>query len=124
MPPPPRAHNTAAGSHQARQVRLARARHSLDNTGISIDSSELPSELIADYSIDEVVRLRNVAEVGRREAGNDRFVDEDDDEDDADVDPEEDAELGKEESFFFYVCPYARHVSALDTHGIKACRGS
>lgn len=91
MPPPARAHTTATTASQQRQVRLARARHSLDNTGISIDSSELPSELIADYSVDEVLRLREVADTARREAEVEQLYNEDEE---GDLDAE-DADLGK-----------------------------
>jgi hypothetical protein len=102
MPLPTRSHTTAAASQQARQVRLARARHSLDNTGISLDSSELPSELIADYSIDEVLRLRNVADVGRRQQAEEAQVDEEDDDELAE---EDEVDLGKEVSISFHPCP-------------------
>ncbi|CAD0040152.1 unnamed protein product [Aureobasidium pullulans] len=86
MPPPSRAHNTAAGSYQARQNRSARARHSLDDTGFSIDSSELPSGLIVDYSIDDVVRPSNIAELRRgQQIENVHLDDEDEDDEDADI---------------------------------------
>ena len=88
MPPPSRAHTTAAGTQQTRQNRNARARHSLDNTGFSIDSSELPSGLIVDYSIDDVVRPGNIAEL-RRGQQTDHLDDEDEDDGDVDIDPEE-----------------------------------
>lgn len=97
MPPPSRAHTTAAGSYQARQNRSARARHSLDDTGFSIDSSELPSGLIVDYSIDDVVRPSNIAELGRgQQIENVHLDDEDEDDEDADI---EEGELGKANSF-------------------------
>ncbi|CAD0038352.1 unnamed protein product [Aureobasidium pullulans] len=86
MPPPSRAHTTAAGSYQARQNRSARARHSLDDTGFSIDSSELPSGLIVDYSIDDVVRPSNIAELRRgQQIENVHLDDEDEDDEDADI---------------------------------------
>lgn len=110
MPPPSRAHTTAAGSHQARQNRNARARHSLDNTGFSIDSSELPSGLIVDYSIDDVVRPGNIADLRRgQQAESIHLDDEDEDDGDADIDPEE-VDPGKNDSFFFpsvHVCPFS-----------------
>ncbi|KAG9992084.1 galactose-binding like protein, partial [Aureobasidium melanogenum] len=90
MPPPSRAHTTAAGSQQTRPNRNARARHSLDNTGFSIDSSELPSGLIVDYSIDDVVRPGNIAEFRRgQQTENLHLDDEDEDDGDVDIDPEE-----------------------------------
>jgi len=96
MPPPSRAHTTATGSYQVRQNRNARARHSLDNTGFSIDSSELPSGLIVDYSIDDVLRPGNIAGLGRSQQTENIHLDDDDEEadGDADVDPEE-VDLGK-----------------------------
>jgi hypothetical protein len=97
MPPPSRAHTTASGSYQVRQNRNARARHSLDNTGFSIDSSELPSGLIVDYSIDDVVRPGNIAELGLGPQAENIHLDDDEEEDDdgdADIDPEE-VDLGK-----------------------------
>lgn len=95
MPPPSRAHTTAAGSYQVRQNRNARARHSLDNTGFSIDSSELPSGLIVDYSIDDVIRPGNIAELGRgQQTENIHLDDDEEDNGDADVEPEE-VDLGK-----------------------------
>lgn len=96
MPPPSRAHTTATGSYQVRQNRNARARHSLDNTGFSIDSSELPSGLIVDYSIDDVLRPGNIAELGRSQQTENIHLDDDEEEadGDADVDPEE-VDLGK-----------------------------
>lgn len=96
MPPPSRAHITAAGAQQTRQNRNARARHSLDNTGFSIDSSELPSGLIVDYSIDDVVRPGNIAEL-RRAQQTDHLDDEDEDDGDVDIDPEE-VDPGKNDS--------------------------
>ena len=99
MPPPSRAHTTAAASQQARQNRNARARHSLDNTGFSIDSSELPSGLIVDYSIDEVVRPGNIADLRRgQQAESIHLDDEDEDDGDGDIDPE-DVDPGKADSF-------------------------
>ena len=90
MPPPSRAHTTATGSYQVRQNRNARARHSLDNTGFSIDSSEIPSGLIVDYSIDDVVRPGNIAELGRGQQTENVHLDDDEEDDgDADIDPEE-----------------------------------
>ena len=95
MPPPSRAHTTATGSYQVRQNRNARARHSLDNTGFSIDSSELPSGLIVDYSIDDVLRPGNIAELGSSQQTENIHLDDDEEADgDADVDPEE-VDLGK-----------------------------
>ncbi|KAK6007152.1 hypothetical protein QM012_006160 [Aureobasidium pullulans] len=90
MPPPSRAHTTAAASHQTRQNRNARARHSLDNTGFSIDSSELPSGLIVDYSIDDIVRPGNIADLRRgQQAESVHLDDEDEDDRTADIDAEE-----------------------------------
>jgi hypothetical protein len=99
MPAPSRAHTTAAGSYQVRQNRNARARHSLDNTGFSIDSSELPSGLIIDYSIDDVVRPGNITDLDHgHQAENIHLDDENEDDEDADIDPEE-VDLGKANSF-------------------------
>ena len=105
MPPPSRAHTTATGSYQVRQNRNARARHSLDDTGFSIDSSELPSGLIVDYSIDDVVRPGNIAELGRGQQTENVHLDDDEEEDgDADIDPEE-VDLGKANSSSFpFLC--------------------
>lgn len=109
MPPPSRAHTTAADSHEARQNRNARARHSLDNTGFSIDSSELPTGLIVDYSIDDVVRPANIANLRRgQHAESIHLDDEDEDDGDADIDPEE-VDPGKNDSFL----PVSTHVCAL-----------
>lgn len=104
MPPPSRAHTTATGSYQVRQNRNARARHSLDNTGFSIDSSELPSGLIVDYSIDDVVRPGNIAELGRGQQTENIHLDDDEEDDgDADIDPEE-VDLGKANIFLVHPC--------------------
>ena len=104
MPPPSRAHTTATGSYQVRQNRNARARHSLDNTGFSIDSSELPSGLIVDYSIDDVVRPGNIAELGRDQQTENIHLDDDEEDDgEADIDPEE-VDLGKANTFLVHSC--------------------
>lgn len=107
MPPPSRAHTTATGSYQVHQNRNARARHSLDNTGFSIDSSELPSGLIVDYSIDDVVRPGNIAELGRgqQQTENIHLDGDEEDDGDADIDPE-DVDPGKANFslFHYYVC--------------------
>jgi hypothetical protein len=103
MPPPSRAHTTATGSYQVRQNRNARARHSLDNTGFSIDSSELPSGLIVDYSIDDVVRPGNIADLGHGHQSENIHLDDEDDDEDADRDPEE-IDLGKANFFPLLLC--------------------
>jgi hypothetical protein len=104
MPPPSRAHTTATGSYQVRQNRNARARHSLDNTGFSIDSSELPSGLIVDYSIDDVVRPGNIADLGHgHQSENIHLDDEEEDDGDAEIDPEE-IDLGKANLFPLSLC--------------------
>lgn len=120
MPPPSRAHTTATGSYQVRQNRNARARHSLDNTGFSIDSSELPSGLIVDYSIDDVVRPGNIAELGLGPQGENIHLDDEEEEDDedADIDAEE-VDLGKANIHPFvpvYACsvPVARVCRTVD----------
>jgi hypothetical protein len=94
MSPPSRAHTTATGSYQVRQNRNARARHSLDNTGFSID-----------YSIDDVVRPGNIAELGRGQQTENIHLDDDEEEDDgdADIDPEE-VDLGKANTFLVQSC--------------------
>jgi hypothetical protein len=109
MPPPSRAHTTATGSYQVRQNRNARARHSLDNTGFSIDSSELPSGLIVDYSIDDVIRPGNIAELGLGPQGENIHLDDnEEDDEDADIDAEE-VDLGKA-NFYPFVPVYACSV--------------
>jgi hypothetical protein len=122
MPPPSRAHTTATGSYQVRQNRNARARHSLDNTGFSIDSSDLPSGLIVDYSIDDIVRPGNIAELGLGPQGENIHLDdeeeeeeEDDDDEDADIDAEE-VDLGKANCYPFvpaYLCLFCSRRSCL-----------
>lgn len=122
MPPPSRAHITAAGAQQTRQNRNARARHSLDNTGFSIDSSELPSGLIVDYSIDDVVRPGNIAEL-RRGQQTDHLDDEDEDDGDVDIDPEE-VDPGKNDSLLSVgkrACAFFLLVAFLEGTGRTRC---